>query len=168
MGLLDSILGAMGGMSSGGQQQQGENPLINIVLGMLANSGQGGAQACAQGAGGAGGLGGMMGGLGGAGGGIGGLLQQFQQAGLGHVLESWIGTGQNHPISGDQLQQVLGHGQIGDIAQKLGVSPQYASGQLAQVLPQIIDMLTPKGQVPQGGFGDAGAMMGMLQGMLKR
>ena len=162
MGLLDSILGAMGGMSGGGQQQQGENPLLNIVLGMLANSGQG-----AQGGGGAGGLGGMMGGPGGAGG-IGGLLQQFQQAGLGHVLESWIGTGQNHPISGDQLQQVLGQGQIGDIAQKLGVSPQDASGQLAQILPQIVDMLTPKGQVPQGGFGDAGAMMGMLQGMLRR
>lgn len=83
-------------------------------------------------------------------GGIQGLLTQFQQAGLGPILQSWIGTGQNAAISGAQITQVLGSGQLANIAQQLGVDQTQASNLLAQHLPQLIDHLTPNGQIPQG------------------
>ncbi len=148
MSLLTSILGAV--MGGGGAQQQ--NPLLNIALSMLSNQGGTGA---ADGAGG-------------AGAGLAGLLGQFQKAGLGNVAESWIGNGQNLPVSGDQLSQILGSGQIGQIAQQLGLSNEQASGQLADLLPSLIDKLTPQGQAPQGGLGSPDAMMSILQGLLKK
>lgn len=84
-------------------------------------------------------------------GGLGGLVQSFQQGGLGEIVNSWVSTGQNLPISAEQLQSVLGGGQLQDIAAKLGVSPEQASGSLADLLPQVVDKLTPNGQVPEGG-----------------
>jgi len=84
-------------------------------------------------------------------GGLGGLVQSFQQGGLGDVVNSWVSTGQNLPVSAEQLQSVLGGGQLQDIAAKLGVSPEQASGSLADLLPQVVDKLTPNGQLPQGG-----------------
>lgn len=95
-------------------------------------------------------LGGLLGGSSSAGG-LGALISAFEQNGLGNIISSWIGTGQNLPISGDQLSSVLGSEQLQDIAQKLGLPAGAASGVLASVLPQIIDRLTPNGQVPQGG-----------------
>jgi uncharacterized protein YidB (DUF937 family) len=100
--------------------------------------------------------------------GLAGLLGQFQQAGLGNVAQSWIGKGENLPISGDQLQQILGSGQIGQIAQQLGLSNEQTSGQLADLLPGLIDKLTPNGEAPQQGLGDSDAMMKMLQGFLQK
>ncbi len=82
-------------------------------------------------------------------GGIAGLAQRFQQNGLGGVLSSWIGTGQNLPISAEQIQQVLGHEQVAQIAEQAGISHEEASTGLATLLPQIVDHLTPNGQVPQ-------------------
>ena len=152
MSLLTSILGSvLNGAAGGGGQQQAQNPLLNIALGMLSNGIQGGG---AQG--------------GGAANGLAGLLGAFQQGGLGHVAESWIGNGQNLPISGDQLSQILGSGQLGQIAQQLGISPSQASGQLAEILPGLVDKLTPQGHAPAGGLGDIGAMLSMLQGAMKR
>lgn len=84
-------------------------------------------------------------------GGLGGLVQSFQQGGLGEIVNSWVSTGQNLPISAEQLQSVLGGGALQDIAAKLGVSPEQASGSLADLLPQVVDKLTPNGQVPEGG-----------------
>ena len=84
-------------------------------------------------------------------GGLSGLVQNFQQNGLGDVISSWIGTGQNLPISPDQLQNALGSEQVQMIAQKLGISTADAGAHLASVLPQIIDGLSPNGQLPQGG-----------------
>ena len=84
-------------------------------------------------------------------GGLSGLAQNFQQNGLGEVVSSWIGTGRNLPVSADQLQRVLGSEQIQAIAQKLGISTGDAGSQLASLLPQIIDGLSPNGQLPQGG-----------------
>jgi len=155
MGLLDSVLGAVLG---GGQQQANaaggggmasiismvdSNPqLLQAVTGMLSNDGQHG--------------------------GLGGLVGKFQQAGLGDVVGSWIGNGQNQPISGDQLTQVLGSGAIGDIAAKLGLSPGDTAGSLSQMLPEIINHLTPNGQAPAGGLGNAGDLMGMLGGLLQK
>ena len=83
-------------------------------------------------------------------GGISGLAQQFAAQGLGHIMSSWIGTGQNLPISAEQLQSVLGSSQVQEIAAKIGLSPEAVNAGLAQILPQIVDHLTPNGQVPQG------------------
>ena len=84
-------------------------------------------------------------------GGLAGLVQSFQQGGLGEVVNSWVSTGQNLPISAEQIQSVLGGTALQDIAAKLGVGQQQVSGNLAEMLPQIIDQLTPNGQLPQGG-----------------
>ena len=81
-------------------------------------------------------------------GGLQGILARFQQAGYGAQADSWVSTGQNQPISADSLSQVLGHGQLGEIAQQLGLSHGDAAGGLAAMLPQLIDKLTPQGQVP--------------------
>jgi uncharacterized protein YidB (DUF937 family) len=90
-------------------------------------------------------------------GGIGGLIQEFQNKGLGGVMSSWISTGQNLPISAEQIQHVLGSGLVQTLATKMGVSPDHASSSLAQFLPSIIDKLTPNGQVPtQAGLMDMG------------
>lgn len=84
-------------------------------------------------------------------GGLGGLVQSFQQGGLGEIVNSWVSTGHNLPISAEQLQSVLGSGQLQQIAAQLGVSPEQASGSLADLLPRAVDQLTPNGQLPQGG-----------------
>lgn len=84
-------------------------------------------------------------------GGLAGLVQLFQQGGLGEIVNSWVSTGKNLPISAEQIQSVLGGSSLQDIAAKLGVGQQQASGSLAELLPQVIDQLTPNGQLPQGG-----------------
>jgi uncharacterized protein YidB (DUF937 family) len=84
------------------------------------------------------------------GGGISSLVQQFTASGLGHVVQSWISTGQNLPISSEQIQSVLGSEQVQAIAAKAGISPEAAKAGLAQVLPQLVDHLTPNGEVPEG------------------
>ena len=81
-------------------------------------------------------------------GGLSGLVQSFQQNGLGEVVSSWIGTGRNLPVSADQLQSVLGSEQVQALAQRLGLPLGDAGGQLATLLPQIIDGLTPNGRLP--------------------
>jgi uncharacterized protein YidB (DUF937 family) len=78
------------------------------------------------------------------------LLNQFRQAGLGKAAESWVGTGENHPISTDQLKSALGNGKIADIAKQAGLSPEVLSQLLAQALPKLIDKLTPGGKILQG------------------
>ena len=157
MGLLDSILGAAVGAMSGQQPQQaqggGMSPLLQVALSLLANQGGG-----AQGGGGA------LAGLGG----LPGLMGLFQKNGLGDVLGSWIGTGQNAPISGDVLAQVLGSGQMGQIAEQLGLSRGEAADQLSQVLPGLIDKLTPQGQAPAQGFGGPEDILRMLNSMNQR
>ena len=80
-------------------------------------------------------------------GGIDGLIQQFKDKGMGDVIGSWVGTGQNAPISADQLKDVLGEGKIAEIANSLGISHGEAVSQLSAALPQLIDKLTPNGQV---------------------
>ena len=84
-------------------------------------------------------------------GGLEGLIRSFQQGGLGDIVNSWVANGQNLPVSGEQVESVLGGSALQDLAAQLGVSPQQASGSLADVLPQLIDQMTPNGEVPQGG-----------------
>ena len=150
MGLLDSVLGAVTGNNNTSADGNGlggllgtllQNPqILQAITGMLGNDGQQG--------------------------GLGGLMEKFQQAGMGDVMNSWVGTGANQPISGDQLGQVLGQDTLADLASKIGMDRDAAAGQLSQILPGIIDRLTPQGQAPQGGLGNAGDLMGMLGGLL--
>jgi uncharacterized protein YidB (DUF937 family) len=83
-------------------------------------------------------------------GGLSGLVQQFHDKGLGGLVTSWVGTGQNLPISADQLQHVLGSEQVKELSAKAGISPEAASSHLSELLPMLIDKLTPNGQLPQG------------------
>jgi len=82
-------------------------------------------------------------------GGLQGLAQRFQQNGLGDVIDSWVSTGQNRPIDPNDLGRILGHDQVSQMAQQAGVPPQQGSSLLSVLLPQLIDRLTPQGQVPQ-------------------
>ncbi|MFC5740840.1 YidB family protein [Dyella tabacisoli] len=101
-------------------------------------------------------------------GGVQGLTNMLQQHGLGDAVQSWVGTGANQPVSGEQLGQALQNGGLGSVVQeaagKMGVDPGQLLGQLSQVLPHAVDHLTPDGQVPQaaagGGF-DIGSLAGL-------
>jgi uncharacterized protein YidB (DUF937 family) len=81
-------------------------------------------------------------------GGISGLLQKFQSAGLGHLVQGWISNGPNPPVTPDQLHQAIGPDQVNAIAQKLGIPPGEATKRIAAYLPEVIDKLTPNGQIP--------------------
>ncbi len=97
--------------------------------------------------------------------GIGDLLGKFQEGGLSDVVQSWLGSGENMPISGDQLKSVLGDGKLASIAQQAGVSADQLPGQLADLLPQAVDKLTPDGQLPTGNL-DLGSLGSLLGGFL--
>jgi uncharacterized protein YidB (DUF937 family) len=93
---------------------------------------------------GGGGAGGGMGGTGG----LGGLLEQFQRAGYGEQASSWVGTGQNQPIPADVIGQIFGQDGLAAIARQAGVSEADASAGLSQLLPEVVDRVTPNGEVP--------------------
>lgn len=98
-------------------------------------------------------------------GGLGGLLGAMEKHGLADVGQSWVSKGANLPISPEQLQKVLGHSQIADIAAKLGVPSDKAAAHLAKVLPDAVDRLTPDGDVPDGSkVDDALGGLGKLLG----
>ena len=104
---------------SGKSGASGEaNPLIGILGGLLAQSG-----------------------------GLQGLANKFSQSGQGNAFASWVGMGENQPISGDQIQKVLGSDQVAALAAKMGVDPAQASHFLAEYLPKVVDKLTPEGKV---------------------
>lgn len=155
MDILKSVLGAALGGQQGTQAQGagGLDPQVLMgIVGMLMNNA----------------------------GGLSGLLGKLQQGGLGDAAASWVGTGANQPVQPDALGSALGPDLMGMIAGQLGGNQQQAAGTLADLLPGLIDQLTPKGQVPQdngmGALGallggndgklDAGDVMGMLGGML--
>jgi len=119
MGMLDGLIGSALGGMTG-QSSQGQNPMLLMALQLLQQNG-----------------------------GIEGLLDKFRQGGYADQAASWQGTGQNIPVSGGALQEVLGSGAIGQIAQQLGMSHGETAGGLAQMLPQLIDQFTPNGEVPE-------------------
>ena len=80
-------------------------------------------------------------------GGLEGLANKFGQSGHGNAFQSWVGMGENQPISSDQLQNVLGSEQVKAIATRMGVDPAIVSTFLAEYLPKIVDKLTPAGKV---------------------
>lgn len=96
-------------------------------------------------------------------GGIGGLLDKFKGAGLADAAASWVGKGENMPISADQITSALGSGQLAEIAAKFGISPDVLSSQLAEHLPSVIDKATPDGEVNAGSNDILGSILGMLK-----
>jgi uncharacterized protein YidB (DUF937 family) len=83
-------------------------------------------------------------------GGLSGLIEKFQKNGLGDVVSSWVSTGQNKPISANQISNALGTENITQMASSAGVSENQMSDGLASIIPQMIDKLTPDGNVPEG------------------
>lgn len=102
--------------------------------------------------------------LGGSQGGISNLLGAFQQHGLGDIVQSWIGTGANLPISAEQIQQVLGNGALQQLAEGTGLGSTEIAGQLSSLLPNLVDKLTPEGSVPSEGF-DLGNIANTVKGL---
>ena len=122
MALLDQLLGGLTGVSG--------SPLQGVLMNML---GAGGNQ------------------TGGAGGGLGGLLSSFQQAGLGHLVQSWVGNGPNQPVSSHQLQTVFGEDQVQTMSRQSGMAPHDFLSQLSQHLPRVVDSMTPNDRLPDEG-----------------
>jgi uncharacterized protein YidB (DUF937 family) len=120
MSILDMLKGL-----AGGQGATSGNPMLDVIGGLIQKAG-----------------------------GIGGLLSILQQGGLGGAANSWVGNGTNQSVGGQELGQALSGTAAGqhveEMAQKLGVDPSQVLGQLAQHLPEVINHLTPNGQVPQG------------------
>ncbi len=141
MGLLDIVGGMLGGQMGGGAGGAGggQAELLRLVMSLLADNGQGG--------------------------GLAGLMEKFQSAGLAEQMNSWVGTGQNLPVSPEQLQGVFGNDQMSQMAERMGLSTGDLGAQLSQMLPQAVDQLTPGGRVPEGGLGDLG---GLLESLMRR
>ena len=96
-------------------------------------------------------------------GGLPGLLQKLQQGGLAEQAASWVSTGRNLPVSADQIGGALGGDLLGSLARQAGMGQGDLAGSLAQMLPQLIDRMTPDGQVPAAGaMPDLGGLLGSL------
>jgi uncharacterized protein YidB (DUF937 family) len=94
-------------------------------------------------------------------GGLAGLLEQFMGAGLGEKADSWVGTGKNEALSGDEVEQALGSDKVDELAQKAGVSHDEAKEGMAEALPEVVDKVTPQGTLP-----DTGSLQEMLAKLL--
>jgi uncharacterized protein YidB (DUF937 family) len=155
-GGLDDLLGGLGGKSG----------LQDLLGGLL---GGGGGAAEGAGGGGAGGMGGLMAALAPvlgsllSGGGLQKVLSGFQEQGMGDKVDSWISTGSNEPVSGGEVEQALGREQVAQIAQQLGIPEEQAASVVANVLPALVDRLSPDGALPDEGSLDqlAGSLRGM-------
>lgn len=95
-------------------------------------------------------------------GGLEGLLGRMREGGLGDLASSWVGTGQNLPLNVEQLQSLLGNDTLQNLAAQAGLGRQEAAGGLAELLPQVVDRLTPQGQVPEGEPDLLGTLKGLL------
>jgi uncharacterized protein YidB (DUF937 family) len=120
VGLLNELLGQLGNQTGGDVKQK---MLAALATQLLANELDGG---------------------------LGGLLKLFESKGLGEQVASWVGLSENKPLSGGQVAAVLGPDQVRSMAQQAGVEPEHASNLLAELLPKMIDKLTPEGKIPEG------------------
>jgi uncharacterized protein YidB (DUF937 family) len=136
MGLLDQLAGqVIGSLGAQKQDSVSQSDLLGGVMTLINNAG-----------------------------GLQGILQQLQASGIADQVASWIGTGENAPVSGNQIADALGADKVTQIAQHAGIEPEHAATGLAQLLPQIIDKLTPGGQVPQNELLEQG--LSLLRGKL--
>ena len=132
MSLMDQLGQAVGGMLGG---NSGQNPLMQALTGLLGqNSSVGG---------------------------LAGLVQTFQKNGLGEIVNSWVSTGKNLPVTPQQIQQGLGRNLLSQLATKAGISTDTAGAQLAGLLPDLVDKLTPTGKIEAGGLDQ---LLKMFQG----
>jgi uncharacterized protein YidB (DUF937 family) len=123
---LGSLLGGL--LGAGGKSGSGSGNILGALLSAL---------------------GGSQGGAGNGGNPLGGLLDMLTKSGLAAQKDSWVGTGQNQSVTGEQIQQALPDETLQKVAEQAGVSPEQAASDLARTLPQAVDRLTPEGQVPQ-------------------
>jgi uncharacterized protein YidB (DUF937 family) len=131
---MDQLGKAAGGMMGG---QSGQNPLLQALTSLLGQNSS---------------IGGLA-----------GLVQAFQKNGLGEIVNSWVSTGQNLPVTPSQIQQGLGSDVLKQLAGKAGLSPDAASSQLSGILPNLVDKLTPNGKIEAGGLDQ---LLKMVQGKL--
>jgi uncharacterized protein YidB (DUF937 family) len=94
-------------------------------------------------------------------GGLQGLVQSFHEKGMGGLVSAWVSTGPNPPATADQIQNVLGSDKVKQLAAAAGISPDVAGSSIAQLLPTIVDKLTPNGQIPE-----EGSFMDIAKGVL--
>jgi uncharacterized protein YidB (DUF937 family) len=134
MGILDDLV-KQAASAAGGSPEH--SAMATAVLGMLNSQGSGGLQ---------------------------GLVQSFHDKGLGDIASSWVGTGQNLPVTPDQVHSALGGDAVQRLARQAGVPPGTATALLAAVLPVLVDRLTPGGQMPQSSLLAEG--MNLLKGKL--
>ncbi|MFF8377373.1 YidB family protein [Streptomyces sp. NPDC015661] len=125
-GLLGSLLGGGGGSAG-----QGGGNILGSLMGALLGGGQGGS----------GGNGSNP---------LGGLLDMLTRSGLTDQTQSWVGTGENQPVSGAQIAEALPDDALRKVAAEAGLTPQQAADEIAHTLPQAVDRLTPNGSLPQG------------------
>ena len=131
MGMLDSVLGSLLGGAGGNA-----SPLQSILGSLLGGGQQQRSQPVGQ-----------------QGGGLGDLINMFQQAGLGNVVNSWVGRGANQPVNPHQLQDVFGRERVDQWSQQTGIPQNDLLNQLSQYLPHAVDRMTPEGQLPSAGPG---------------
>ena len=129
MGLVGSLLRMFLGRSGGGMlAKMLGGPMLGILVGMMRK-----------------------------GGGLGGMLDKFRGAGMEKKAASWVSTGRNEPLSPDEVERALGPEELQQIAQQTGLSVEQVREKLAQGLPEMVNHVTPKGEVP-----DEGALSGIL------
>ena len=134
MGLFDEALNLVKGQM-GDTAAEGQSGLMGVVMGLVNQQG-----------------------------GLSGLVSQLSQGGLGDAVKSWVGTGANQPVSGEAITQALGGDKIQELAAKAGLSTDALSSGLAQMLPRVVDKLTPNGEVPSGDLMEQG--LALLKGKL--
>lgn len=150
-GILSSVLGNLGGSIGGAMGGSAGNPGNNP--GGIRNTGNDGGP-----------FGSALGKIGGnvamtamvalafrmlqQNGGLSGVIEKLRGAGLGNHASSWVSTGANLPVTGEQLQEALGSGELAQLASRFGLTPEQASQGLAQVLPEVVDHMTPSGEIP--------------------
>jgi len=130
------LLDGLLGSLLGGLNNNQQSGLMNAVSGLITNSG-----------------------------GIGGLMQKFSGQGLGDLVKGWVGNGPNPPATAQHIEQVFGADQLRQIASQTGIDPSQISSHIAQILPQLVDKLTPQGQPVEGSALQQG-LSSLLQGGL--
>ena len=130
------LLENLAGQLLGGSNTQGN--LVNAIMGMIGNQQAGG---------------------------LNGLIEQFAGKGLGDIVNSWVSTGKNIPITPQQVQRGLGKETISQIASQVGITPEAVTSQLSQLLPQVVDKLTPNGKINQSDIASQG--LSLLKGLMK-
>jgi len=136
MSFLDQVIRSAVGSALGSQSSRGRSPIVMALLALLASRAMAGRSSTSQAPASA-----DLGGLG-------GLVDRFRQGGLDDIINSWIGTGANKPISPHQLHDALGSETVDDLSRETGMPRDDALSQLSQVMPGVLDKLTPQGQLP--------------------